>query len=227
VNLETMRNVLAAVALSASLASCNAVNPAPQAPFEILIQVESDPGRPIPGATIWKGGKEGPTTGPDGKVTLKIHGQEGESVDLIVKCPADYVTAAKPLTISLRHGSKLPEYTWSCPPAIRHMVVAVRADNGPNLPVVWFGRVIGRTDPSGAFTALFPLKPGDPLELTLDTSEKANDRIHPKNPTGSFTMKSYDDVVTFDQKFNWDPVPIHYVAPPHIPQKILPRHTTY
>jgi hypothetical protein len=222
-----MRKMLVTIPLLAGLLSCNMVKPAPAAPFEILIRVESDPGRPLPGAIIMKGGKEGPTTGPDGKVILKIAGQEGESVDLMVRCPADYVSSAKPLSVSLRRGSKLPEYNWSCPPAIRHMVVAVRAENGPNLPVVWFGRVIGRTDANGAFTALFPLKPGDPLELMLDTSEKANDRIHPKNPTGAFTMKGYDDVVTFDQKFNWDPPPVHYVAPPVMPKRIMPRKTSY
>lgn len=221
-----MRKLLATLALLAGVTSCDVVKPVSQAPFEILVRVESDPGRPLPGAIIMKGGKEGPTTGADGSVTLKIPGQEGESVDLIVRCPADYVTSPKPLTVSLRRGSKLPEYTWSCPPAIRHMVVAVRAENGPNLPVVWFGRVIGRTDGNGAFTALFPLKPGDPLELTLDTSDKAYERIHPKNPTGSFTMKPYDDVVTFDQKFNWDPVAVHYVKR-QIPVKILPKHEQY
>jgi len=225
-----MRSPLVAVAalgLLGALTSCDAVKPAGQAPFEIVVKVESDPGHPLPGAIIMKGGKEGPATGPEGKVTLKIPGQEGESVDLMVRCPADYVSSPKPLTVSLRRGSKLPEYTWSCPPAIRHMVVAVRADNGPNLPVVWFGRVIGRTDSNGAFTALFPLRPGDGLELTLDTSEKSNERIHPKNPTGSFTMKPYDDVVTFDQKFSWDPPPVHYVARPNLPQRILPKKTAW
>jgi hypothetical protein len=221
-----MRKVLAGVSLVAGLASCNAVQPPPPAPFEILIRVESDPGRPLPGAIIMKGGKEGPSTGADGTIVLKIPGQEGESVDLIVRCPADYVTSPKPLSVSLRRGSKLPEYSWSCPPAIRHMVVAVRAENGPNLPVVWFGRVIGRTDANGAFTALFPLRPGDPLELTLDTSDKANERIHPKNPTGAFVMKAYDDVVTFDQKFNWDPIVYHYVKRA-IPIRIMPKKENY
>jgi hypothetical protein len=221
-----MRKLLLAVPLVAGLASCDVVKPGAQAPFEIVIRVESDPGRPLPGAIIMKGGKEGPTTDSDGKVVLKIPGLEGESVDLIIRCPADYVSSPKPLTVSLRHGSKLPEYSWSCPPSIRHMVVAVRAENGPNLPVVWFGKVIGHTDANGAFTALFPLRPGDPLELTLDTSDKANDRIHPKSPTGSFTMKAYDDVVTFDQKFNWDPIVVHYV-PKVLPIKIGPRHTNY
>src|SRR5580692_3767091 len=119
-----MRRFLALIPLAAGLLSCDAIKPSSQAPFEIIVRVESDPGKPLPGAVIMKGGKEGPSTGADGSVTLKIPGQEGESVDLIIRCPADYVSSPKPLTVSLRHGSKLPEYSWSCPPSIRHMVVA-------------------------------------------------------------------------------------------------------
>ena len=127
-----MRNAVAFVAgascLVLGLGGCDALKAPPPAPFEVLIRVESDPGRALPGAIIAKGGKDGPATGPDGKVVLKIPGQEGETVDLNVKCPADYVTSSKVLTVSLRRGSKLPEYDWSCPPAIRHLVVAIRAD---------------------------------------------------------------------------------------------------
>jgi hypothetical protein len=185
-----------------------------------VVRVESDPGHPLPGAIIAKGGKDGPSTGPDGRVSLKIPGQEGESVDLTVKCPTDYVSSNKLLTVSLRRGSKLPEYDWSCPPAIRHLVVALRADNGPNLPVTYFGKTIGRTDANGAFTYLFALRPGDGVELLIDTNEKGNERIHPTNPSFSATVKPYDDIVTFEQRFKWDPVPVHYVAGPARPQDI-------
>jgi hypothetical protein len=140
-------------------------------------------------------------------VTLAIPGHEGDRVDLLVRCPADYVTSPKPLTVSLKRGSKVPEFASTCPPAVRHMVVAVRAEQGPNLPVIRLGQVIGRTDANGAFTALFALKPGDPVELTLDTTEKGHRKLHPRNPTGSFVMKDHDDVVTYDQKFSWDPAP--------------------
>ena len=201
----------------------------PPAPFEIIVRVESDPGTPVVDAVIMKGGKEGPHTGPDGKVDLKIGGKEGETVDLMVRCPAEYVTVSKPLTVLLRRisGGKLPEYPWICAPTMRNLVVAVRADNGPNLPITSYGKVIGRTDASGAFTWAFKAKPGDGVELILDTSEPGNERIHPKMPSGTFTVKAYDDVVTFDQRFKWDPPPVHYVAPKLKPQPILPKRLDY
>jgi hypothetical protein len=179
---------------------CN-LKPEPIPPFEIVVRVSSDPGHPLPGATVMKGGKEGPQTGIDGKVSVKIAGMEGETVDLMIRCPADYVSPTRPISVLLRRntGTKLPEYETACPPAMRHLVVAVRADNGGNLPVKVLDRVVGYTDPNGAFTYALPLRPGDGIEMVLDTTNAP--LLSPKNPSTLLTMKAYDDVVTFDQKF--------------------------
>jgi hypothetical protein len=207
------------------LASCN-MKPDPTPPFEILVKVSSDPGRPLPGAVIMKGGKEGPSTGPDGKVSVKIGGQEGESVDLMVKCPADYISPVHPISVLLRRntGTKLAEYEANCPPAVRHMVVAVRADNGANLPVKILGHTVGYTDANGAFTYAIPLRPGDGVEMMIDTS--SNPLISPKNPSALLTMKPYDDVVTFDQKFQIAEVKRVYHQR-QIPRAIGPRRGVF
>lgn len=196
----------------------------PPAPFETLITVTSDPGVPVPGAVITKGGKEGPSTGAEGKVTLKIGGTDGESVDLMVKCPADLVSPIKPVTVLLRRntGAKLPQYDVLCPPKIRHMVVAVRADNGPNLPVKVYGKTVGYTDAHGAFTYALPLAPGDGVEMSIDTS--GNPLISPHSPSTILTMKPYDDVVTFDQKFKVKVIPKPPPKPRIVPIQIRPRH---
>jgi hypothetical protein len=217
----TMRNLafLAGTATFGLLGtSCELLKPPPPAPFEVIVRVESDPGRPLAGAIIAKGGKDGPATGADGKVTLKILGHEGESVDLTVKCPTDYVSSPKMLTVPLRRGSKLPEYDWSCPPAIRHLVVAIRTDGAPSLSVSYLGRSIGRTDANGAFTHMFALRPGDGVELLLDTT--GVERIHPVNPPLAATVKEYDDIVTFEQRFKVDPAPVVYHAGPAKPVDI-------
>jgi hypothetical protein len=207
------------------LSACN-LKPEPVAPFEIVVNVTSDPGQPLAGAIVMKGGKEGPQTGADGKVTVKIAGQEGESVDLMIKCPSDYVSPTKPVSVLLRRntGTKLAEYEAACPPSVRHMVVAVRAENGGGLPVELLGKVIGYTDPNGAFTYALPLHPGDGVEMMLDTS--GNPLLSPKNPTQLLTMKPYDDVVTFDQKFHVAEVKKVYHAPKR-PVAIGPRRGTW
>jgi hypothetical protein len=185
-----------------ALTSCQGLKAEAAPPFEFVVNVTSDPGHPLPGAVVTKGGKEGPSTGTNGKAIVQTLGQEGETLDFMIKCPADYVSPAKPLAVLLRRnvGTKLPEYEVSCPPAMRHMVVAVRADNGGNLPVKVLDHVVGMTDANGAFTYALPLRPGDGVEMTLDTSNAP--LLTPKNPAKMLTMNSYDDVLTFDQKFN-------------------------
>jgi hypothetical protein len=218
-----LRVPLALASLAA--AGCPALKEQPPPPFEVAIRVDSDPGHPLPGAIIMKGGKEGPSTGADGRVAVKIPGIEGESVDLTVKCPPDYVSPTKPINVMLRRiaGTKLVEYDVTCPPMLRRMVVAVRADNGPNLPVMYLGKELIRTDATGAATLLFQLRPGEQFELGFDTSEKGNERIRPQNPAQNFVMRSNDDVVTLDQKFTWLPKPSHYIAPPPKPKEIKPK----
>jgi hypothetical protein len=193
--------------------------PEPPAPFDIAIKVLSD-GHPLPGAVILKAGKEGPATGPDGRVVVKIPGQEGEVVDLMVRCPADYVSPKTPIPAGLRRiaNGKLPEYEASCPPAVRHLVIAIRADQGPNLPVKILDHVVGKTDVNGAFTYALPLRPGDGVDLTLDTD--GIDRITPKNPSAQIVMSQFDDVVTVNQKFEWAPPKVVVVHGPPRPTAI-------
>jgi hypothetical protein len=190
-------------ALAFSLSSCGLLKPAPTAPFELVVHVESDPGRSLQGVVVSKRGDDAQsTTDGDGNVTLHLSGKEGQSVDLTVKCPTDYVTSPKPLTVMLRRASKTPQYDWSCPPAIRHLVVALRTDNGPRLPVSYLGETIGRTSATGTFTHVFALQPGTSVELELDTEHT---KLHPANPKFSATVGAIDDVVTFEQTFNADP----------------------
>jgi hypothetical protein len=190
--------------LAFSLSSCGLFKPAPTAPFELVVHVESDPGRSLQGVVVSKRGDDAQsTTDGDGDVTLHLSGLEGQSVDLTVKCPTDYVTSPKPLTVMLRRGSKTPEYDWSCPPAIRHLVVALRTDNGPSLPVSYLGQTIGRTSATGTFTHVFALQPGTRVDLELDTTKHT--KLHPANPKFSATVGALDDVVTFEQTFNADP----------------------
>jgi hypothetical protein len=198
------------------------MKPEPQPPFSVVVRVQSDPGHPLSGATVMKGGREGPKTGADGTVQVNIPGIEGETVDLSIKCPSDYVSPLKPIGVLLRRnaGGKLPEYNADCPPAIRHMVVAVRADNGGNLPVTVLDHVIGYTDGAGAFTYAVPLKPGDGIEMKIDTTNQP--LLKPQNPTKLLTMASHDDVVTFDQKFQVTEVKKVYHAKA-VPQRLGPR----
>jgi hypothetical protein len=175
-----------------------------QVPFEIQINVTSDPGRPLPGALIMAGTKTAAKTDAAGTAKVRFGGKEGDQVELTVKCPTDYQSPSAPLTIALRHlsaGSRPPQFESHCPPMLRTVVVGVRADNGPNLPVSYLGRTVARTDVSGAALFTLRVKPAEQVLVTLGTGEKGSEQLRPESPTLTFVPKDQDDFVLLEQTF--------------------------
>jgi len=207
---------LATFAALASLAgSACTEKPVTPDPFEVSIVVESDPGAPVAQAAILRNGKALTTTDPAGRAHLTLMGKDGESVDLTIKCPAEYDSPPKPINVLMRRTSdkKVPEYTVTCPPSIRKIVVAVRAENGPFLPVTYLGKAVARTDAAGAAHILLAMKPGDQFELGLDTTSA--ERLRPQNPRGTFVVKPRDEIQGFDVKFTMEkPKPVYHAPKP-------------
>jgi hypothetical protein len=198
----------ARLSLLLALAGCSKVDVGldepKQIPFEVQINVTSDPGQPLAGALIMAGTKVVGKTDPSGAAKVRFGGKEGDQVDLSVKCPAEYQSPSAPLTISLRHlsaGSRPPQFESHCPPTVRTVVVGVRADNGPNLPVNYLGRTVARTDASGAALFTLKLKPSEQVLITLSTTEKGSEQLRPESPTLTFLSKDTDDVVVLEQIF--------------------------
>ncbi|MGZ3420766.1 MAG: hypothetical protein ACXVEF_20100 [Polyangiales bacterium] len=193
------------VAAIAALSAACAGDAKPKPPLEVVVKVTSDPGRPLENATLVFAGSTVATTGKTGSAQLTLTGNEGDTYEVSVKCPAGFQSPTKPLLIPMQRladPSQSPEYEVTCPPTTRTIVVAVRAENGPSLNVLHLGRVVGRTDAAGAATVLMKdLDADTQFELTLDTSEKGNEQLRPQNPTSVFTVKRSDDVLTFDVKF--------------------------
>ena len=198
----------AALALTAlGNAGCKDLDPPPPPPFQIFIRIDSDPGRPVSGATVSRNGKPLATTGPDGRAMLTLTGAEGDTTDVTIKCPDAFNSPSKPTSVRLTRfadKSKVPEYALVCPPTLRRVVVAVKADNGPNLPVMYLNRMITRTDASGAAHFALEVAPNTQFQVTLDTGENA--RLKPPSPTKPFTVPQHDDILVFDQKFDVEKV---------------------
>ena len=207
------------VALCTALAtasSCKSFEPPPPAPFQIFVRVESDPGRAVPGAVVTRNDKALAATGADGRALLTLPGAEGEITDVTVKCPASFQSPAKPVSLKLTRladKTKIPEYSVACPPTLRHVVVAVKAENGPNVPVVYLNRAMTRTDASGAAHFALEAAPGTQVLVTLDTTEQG--RLKPPNPSKPFTIGQTDDILVFEQKFD--------VEKPSAPRVFVPR----
>ena len=200
--------------------SCKDLEPPPTPPFQIFIRVDSDPGRAVTGATVSRNGKPLATTGPDGRAMLTLTGAEGETTDVTVKCPDAFNSPTKPTSIRLTRfadKSKVPEYTVACPPSLRRVVVAVKAENGPNLPVMYLNRMITRTDASGAAHFALEVAPNTQFQVTLDTTD--NTRLKPPSPTKPFTVPQHDDILLFDQKFDVEKVRV-FQARVNIPRAL-------
>jgi hypothetical protein len=177
-------------------------DPKPE-PFEVQINVFSDPGVPIPGAQIIVGGSAQSLTDASGNARILSYGHEGDRIDVVVKCPDDYESPDAPLSIGMRKltkGSPTPHFEVRCPPTRRTTVVGFRVENGPNIPVQYLGRTVARTDSSGAAVFALRLKPAQQVEVSLDTTD-APEGIRPQNPTFTFVAKAVDDFVVFDQTF--------------------------
>jgi len=205
----------AAVTLVAAT-GCQMFDPPVPPPQQIHIRVEADPGVPVQGAELFFSGEKVSTTNESGQGKIRLTGRDGETFDVVVKCPQGFASPTKPVTVVLKRladPKKHPEYFVTCPPTTRMVVVAVRAEGGPNLPVMHLGREVARTDASGAAHVLLRLRPDEQFDLQIRTDEPGNERLRPKSPQEAFFMKAKDDVLTFDQKFTLEKLPPRKAAP--------------
>jgi len=178
------------------------LDPAPPPPFKVAFAVEGDPGHPITGAIVSRNEKTVATTGPDGRAEITLNGADGETVDASIKCPEGHTSPTRPVSVRLaRTGDgRAPVFKIVCPPTQRHVVVAVKAENGPNLPVVYLGKIITRTDASGAAHFAIEAPPGGQFQVMLDTGD--NKKLSPVSPSKPFTVGATDDIFVFEQKFD-------------------------
>jgi hypothetical protein len=195
---------IVAVLLAASQFGCNLLKRPEPKPFEARVKVFGDPGTPLKGADVWYKQKKVGVTDDAGLVNFRLKGAEGEVYDLTVKCPTGYQSPAKPVSVVLRNTSdpaQRPEYQVDCPKSSRAVVVAVRADSGPNLAVMYLGREVARTDVSGAAHVFLEVPPNQVFQLAISTDTDGAKDLRPQSPTATFEVKQADDVFVFDQKF--------------------------
>jgi hypothetical protein len=192
---------LLVLSVASSGCASMSLDPPPPPPFKVAFVVEGDPGHPITGATVSRNDKTVATTGPDGRAEMTLTGADGETVDANVKCPAGHTSPPRPISVRLARtrDGRPPVFKVACPPTSRHVVVAVKAENGANLPVVYLGKVITHTDASGAAHFAVEAPPGGQFQVMLDTTENA--KLSPPSPSRPFTVGTIDDIFVFEQKF--------------------------
>ncbi len=170
--------------------------------FLVGVRVESDPGEGLPNATLSMHGRRLGVTDATGLTVATLAGVSGETIELQVSCPDGFRQPSSALLARLRPSQKSsdrPEYRVACPPLRRKLVVAVKTDGSPDLPVRVLGEEIARTDRFGTAHALFHVAPGDVLVVKLDTS--AQPAWMPRDPELRVVMPDRDELVLFQQAF--------------------------
>jgi hypothetical protein len=191
--------------------------------FRVAVDAVSDPGKPLAGVELKLHQRTVGTTDAKGRAVVTLLGLEGDTDELLVTCPTQYESPARPLPVTLRgfvQTSLVPTYTVTCLPTMRTFVAAIRAENGPNLPVLRFGRQVTTTDAYGIAHVLLEAKPGEAVVFTLATDAKEAERLRPQNPTLSFVAKGFDDFVVLQEKFSEEKPKPTVVAHVHRPSKL-------
>lgn len=197
-----MKRLLALVGTVALSTSCAVGQPVAPSTFTLGVHVESDPGVPLAGASVARGANVVATTSAEGRARFDVVGSDGQTIDAQVTCPEGYASPPKPLTFKLARlaePGRVVEIDVRCPPTARRVIVAVKAENGPYLPVKYLDKVVARTDASGAAHFALSAPSGAQLQVLLDTSDRKD--LKPEMPSRPFTVGRQDDIFLFDQKF--------------------------
>jgi hypothetical protein len=170
--------------------------------FPVVVRVVDQGGQPLAGAKVSDKNKVLGTSDPKGIVKINVPGKEGETLALTVKCAESYSSPDKPLAVSLKSlgpGSPAPTFEARCTARSHSTLVALRTENGEDLPIVHHGKVIAHTDATGTAHFELRLPPEEMVTLSLDTREKA--ALRPQSPSLTFRTSTRDELVLLEQKF--------------------------
>lgn len=180
--------------------------PPPAPPVGVTLRVTTTQGRPVNGAEVRLRGSVTARSDEAGSARVVIGGKDGESFELHIQCPAPLRSPVRPLVVrrlDIKGGAV--EHSVKCEETQRTLIVAVRADNGPDLPIVYLGNEIGRTDRSGAAHLKIDANIHERVELTLSTAQKKMKGVHPQNPVAVFEPADHDEIREFAVDFKSDP----------------------
>jgi hypothetical protein len=215
------RALLASLPLLSCLGRPDAGAPEPTPDFPISISAHSGAQANVANVGISLGKQLLAKTDESGAARLTLHGTEGDTVALEVKCPATFASPERPLLVGLRHlgnGSTAARFEVECFSLVHNVVVGVRAENGPRLPILRLKSVVGQTDDHGVAHILLEAAANEPIALTLDTSKSP--ALLPQNPTLDFATRDTDELVLVSQKFTVKQAPPRRVVPRSIPQHL-------
>jgi hypothetical protein len=227
-----MKKVLAlALTLIAASAGCSGrpSSGTEKRDFKAVVRAHSDDERPLAGVVISAAGRRLGATDAAGNVTVRVPGDEGQSIPVSITCPEGFIAPQAPAPLRLTSARALATgkteplvYETTCDRKERNVVVAVRASGSSGLPILINGQRHAVTDENGiAHVALTVDRDAPSLRVDLDTA--AAPSLMPQNPGRTFALKGKDSILIFDQTFShrMRRRPKAASAPPrHVPQRL-------
>lgn len=182
-------------------------------PTPVVLRITTPRGAPVAGAEVRVRNSVVARSDETGAASLLLTGLDGESYELQVQCPAPMRSPPRPIVVRrLAVSGGQAEHQVRCEETRRTLLVAVRADSapkarvhdGPNLPIFYLEREIGRTDSSGAAHVKIDADIHEDVELRLGTE---GTKIHPQNPRTRFAAADHDEIREWAVEFTRDAPP--------------------
>jgi hypothetical protein len=194
--------MVAALLACAAPIGCRSIEaPPPLPPQRVLVNVTGGGGAPIAGVVVRPSAGSAGITDEHGVATVAIAGEEGAKVDLAVACPEGYAAPADVGRVVVRRASRPPRIDIACKPFQHAVVVAFKTTGASNIPILYLGQEIARTDDSGYALAELEPKVGETLEFTLSTSDPDQRWLRPQSPRRTVLVPEGDEIVTIEEKF--------------------------
>jgi hypothetical protein len=176
----------------------------------IEVSVRDDDGALLPGAAILVDGADAGETTGDRVLVTRTREAPGTPVSVSVRCPAGYVAAgAESLQLMVRHlrpmGGSAASLSplgarFSCTPLLKEHVLVVRTGGRAALPIRVTGVEVGRTDEVGVSHHLVKGRPGEEVQVVIDTA--AEPRLRPASPQRRLKLPAKESFLVFDQAFD-------------------------
>jgi hypothetical protein len=204
--MKTARTLFTAFACSA-LVACASSKP-PSQPYRVELRAVTADGLPLAGVELSLNDKGAGTTGADGRLLRNVSGAEGVSLRVGAKCPAEFEPPAELPVVRLTRtksidAAKAQPLTAEvrCAPTHRDVVVVVKAERGPRLPVLIDGKAVATTDDDGTAHVLLRRPPlENKVEVSLDTTSQTS--LKPVSPSRTYELGGRDALVLFEQSFS-------------------------
>ncbi|MCP4606157.1 MAG: hypothetical protein GY847_37530 [Proteobacteria bacterium] len=193
--------------LTAIVGSCS---PGPVSRYVVLVVEVADlSDSPVAGTNVVIDGISMGATDESGRLKARLSGPEGRHVRVQINCPDRWEAQGEEIRdLPIRFLSRLDspnkalasmDARFRCVQKMRKIVLLVRAENGPKLPVLALGHRIVSTDADGVAQTVLEGAPGDEIEVILDTS--FNPELRPAMPSRRLTIPKMSQIVVFDQQF--------------------------